>query len=74
MKLKTDNLGNLMEIPKLPPNKEVEAIFFIDSNDPELSMTPLRQPHPDVFENIVISDDIYDSIPESDWYSDNDRT
>jgi len=68
----TDHMGNLKDIPKLPPNKKVEVIFFVESEDQDSTKLIHRKPHPDVFGKNLISDDIFDSIPESDWYSDND--
>ncbi len=66
MKLETDHQGNLKDIPKLPPNKKLEAIFIIESDDQESTITTRRKPHPDIIGRTQISDDIIDSIPESD--------
>lgn len=65
--LETDGLGNLKDIPKLPPNKQVEVIFRVidEAKDPAIKR---RVPHPDLVGKIkILSDNIIDSVPESDW-------
>jgi len=46
--LETDGLGNLKQIPKLPPNKQVEVIFRVldEAKEPVIKR---RIPHPDGF-------------------------
>lgn len=65
--LETDGLGNLKDIPKLPPNKQVEVIFRVidDAKQPAIKR---RIPHPDLAGKItILSNNIIDSVPESDW-------
>jgi len=64
--LETDQLGNIKNLPKLPPNKKVQGIFLVleDIADPNL---PARKPHPDLVGQVQILSDIFDSTPESAW-------
>ncbi|MCT7980026.1 hypothetical protein [Laspinema olomoucense] len=65
--LETDGLGNLKHIPKLPPNKRVEVTFRVldEAKDSDIKR---RIPHPDLAGQIkILSDNIMDSVPESDW-------
>jgi hypothetical protein len=65
--LETDGLGNLKQISKLPPNKQVEVTFRVldEAKDPAITR---RVPHPDLAGKItILSDNIMDSVPESDW-------
>lgn len=64
--LETDMAGKLKEIPKLPPNKQLEAIFLvIENNSPMPNIC--RSPHPDIAGKIKIIGDVFDSAPVSDW-------
>lgn len=65
--LETDGLGNLKQIPKLPPNKQVEVIFRVldEAKEPVIKR---RIPHPDLAGQVqILSNNIIDSVPESDW-------
>lgn len=65
--LEADGLGNLKQLPKLPPNKQVEVIFRVldEAKDPAIKR---RIPHPDLAGKIkILSDNIIDSVPESEW-------
>ncbi len=62
MIIETDQTGNLKKQPKLPPNKQFEAIFLILKN-----VNVKRTPHPDIAGKIKITGNIFDSIPSSDW-------
>lgn len=65
--LETDGLGNLKQIPKLPPNKQVEVTFRV-IDEAKDSAIQRRIPHPDLAGQItILSDNIMDSVPESDW-------
>ncbi|MCT7975566.1 hypothetical protein NG797_26110 [Laspinema sp. D5] len=65
--LETDELGNLKQIPKLPPNKQVEVTFRV-LDDVKDSPIKRRIPHPDLAGQVqILSDNIMDSVPESDW-------
>ena len=64
--LETDASGNLRRVPKLPPNKQLEAIFLVVGNAPELEVKR-RTPHPDIAGKVKILGNIIDTIPEADW-------
>ncbi|WP_254563771.1 hypothetical protein [Oscillatoria sp. HE19RPO] len=65
--LETDRLGNLKQLPKLPPNKQIEVTFRV-LDDAKDSAIKRRIPHPDLAGKIkILSDNIMDSVPESDW-------
>lgn len=65
--LTTDPAGNLSGLPKLPPNRQIEAIFLVlDDGQPALAG---RRPHPDIAGKAKIVGDVMTSAPESDWYS-----
>jgi hypothetical protein len=64
--LETDASGNLKHIPKLPPNKQFEAIFLVVGNASESAINR-RTPHPDIAGKVTILGDIIDTIPEPDW-------
>ncbi len=64
--LETDHLGNLKDLPKLPPNKQIEGILFVLGDTREKAH--LRQtPHPDILGKVQIVTEIFESIPEQDW-------
>lgn len=65
--LQTDHQGNLKEVPKLPPNKQIEAIFLVIADLSNPSGTK-RVPHPDIAGKIKVHGDIIDSISEQDWF------
>ncbi len=63
--LETDVSGKLKEMPLLPANKKVEAIFLvIDDSDKN---NELRHPHWDIAGKIKITGNIIDTAPETDW-------
>lgn len=64
--LETDMAGKLKEIPKLPPNKQLEAIFLVIENSPPIPNI-CRSPHPDIAGKVKIIGDVFDSAPVSDW-------
>lgn len=72
--LETDHLGNLKQIPKLPPNKQIEAIFLVVSDCSDLPTQSQRSPHPDIAGKLEISGDIFDSVPTLLWNLNDDRT
>ena len=63
--LETDQAGHLTQLPKLPSNARVEAIFII--LDQRLDIKPLRRPHADIIGRTRFLRDIFTSVPESDW-------
>ena len=64
--LATDMSGNLKKIPKLPPNKQVEAIFLVVS-DAALTPSGRRIPHPRIAGKVLFKGDIMESTPSSCW-------
>jgi len=64
--LETDQLGNIKNIPKFPPNKKIEGIFLV-LDDIEDSDILSQKPHPDLAGQVQIIGDIFDSVPEKDW-------
>ncbi|MDX9819777.1 MAG: hypothetical protein RBT16_12755 [Desulfococcus multivorans] len=71
--LETDHTGKLKDIPKLPPNKRVEAIILVISDIPSSTKKKKRVPHPSIAGKIKIYGDIFDSISVSDWFQEDDR-
>lgn len=67
--LETDMMGKLKRVPKLPPDKKLEAIFLVVSEE-AVSTAPLplrRVPHPDIAGKVIIKGDIMSSGPSSSW-------
>ncbi|MGJ3247563.1 MAG: hypothetical protein ACFE0I_16000 [Elainellaceae cyanobacterium] len=64
--LETDASGNLKHVPKLPPNKQFEAIFLV-IDTVSAPTTKRRAPHSDIAGKMTTLGDIIDTIPESDW-------
>jgi hypothetical protein len=63
--LETDVSGKLKQVPLLPPNKKLEAIFLVL---PESEQTTLyRQPHPDIAGKTKIMGNVIDAAPEAEW-------
>jgi len=63
--LETDVSGKLKEMPLLPANKKVEAIFLmIDDSDKKKK---LRHPHSDIAGKMKITGNLIDTVPETDW-------
>lgn len=61
--LETDDLGNLKQVPKLPPNQQFEVVFRLLA-DPDRNIR--RTPHPDLAGQVrILTNNIIDSIPES---------
>ena len=63
--LETDVAGNLKQIPLLPANKQLEAIFLVIAESKPGKM--FRQPHQDIAGKTKIMGNIIDAAPESDW-------
>lgn len=63
MIVETDQSGNLKQIPKLPANCRMEAIFLVMDEQPYT----IRQPHPDIAGKARILGDVLSSVPEADW-------
>jgi len=64
--LETDVFGNLMSMPTLPPNKRLEAIFLVISEQ-EASSNIRRKPHAEIAGKSKIIGDIFDSVPTGSW-------
>jgi len=62
--LETDQSGRLKDMPKLPANTKIEAIFLVLDSNPEL---PRRAPHSDLAGAIKFKGQVLGSIPEADW-------
>ncbi len=63
--LETDQAGHLSQLPKLPSNARIEAIFIILEQRPNIK--PVRRPHADIIGRTRFLGDIFTSVPESDW-------
>ena len=63
--LETDFSGKLKQVPVLPANKQLEAIFLVIE---ETSQTkPRRQPHQDIAGKAKIMGDVIDAAPMAEW-------
>jgi len=65
--LETDMMGKLKQVPKLPLDKKLEAIFLVISEEAVLTATLRRVPHPDIAGKVIIKGDIMSSEPSSSW-------
>lgn len=63
--LETDVAGKLKQIPLLPANKQLEAIFLVIAESEQINL--LRQPHQDIAGKTKIMGNIIDAAPETDW-------
>lgn len=64
--LETDVTGTLMKMPKLPPNKQFEAIFLVISES-GMGEKVRRAPHSDIAGKTRIIGDVFDSVPAASW-------
>ena len=64
--LETDFAGKLKQMPKLPPNKQLEAIFLVIEDD-GVSVGARRSPHSDIAGKLEIIGNVFDSVPVSAW-------
>jgi hypothetical protein len=62
--LETDPTGLVRNLPLLPPNRKVEAIFLIID---ECETVAHRKPHPDLAGKMKIVGDIMNSAPATAW-------
>lgn len=58
VRLETDVAGSLKQVPVLPANKQVEAIFLVMD---EVQKTARRQPAPEIAGKTKIIGDVFDS-------------
>lgn len=63
--LETDVAGKLKQIPVLPANKQLEAIFLVIAESEQTNLR--RQPHQDIAGKTKIMGDIIDAAPETEW-------
>jgi len=63
--LETDVSGKLKQIPVLPANKQLEAIFLVIAETDQAN--PRRQPHPEIAGKTKILGNIIDTVPVSEW-------
>ncbi|MDP1996144.1 MAG: hypothetical protein Q8J90_03000 [Gallionella sp.] len=63
--LETDVTGKLKQIPLLPANKQLEAIFLVIAESEQTNEH--RQPHPDIIGKTKIIGNIIDAVPECEW-------
>jgi len=64
--LETDQQGNLLQIPKLPPNAQLEAIFLVLNQLPP----PPKRRKPSTLiagKGKIVGDIISSAVPESEW-------
>ncbi|MEI8363106.1 MAG: hypothetical protein WCG35_07785 [Betaproteobacteria bacterium] len=66
MILETDITGQLIKMPKLPPNKQFEAIFLVIAES-EIPVNAHRSPHPDLAGKVKMTGNVLDSAPLSAW-------
>lgn len=62
--LETDIAGRLKQVPVLPANKTVEAIFLVVD---EVQQSARRQPSSEIAGKTKITGDVFDSVPAADW-------
>lgn len=62
--LETDVAGKLKQVPLLPANKQVEAIFLVVD---EAQQAVRRQPAAEIVGKTKIMGDVFDSVPAADW-------
>lgn len=63
--IETDPQGNLTQLPKLPPNSKVEAIFLVLE---EHNKTLARHPSPAIAgKGKILGDILAPIVPEGDW-------
>ncbi len=66
--LETDTVGNVKNVPKLPPNRQVEAIFLVlEESETQGALKPRRRPHPDIAGRLTILGDVIGSAPAAEW-------
>ena len=63
--LETDVSGKLKQIPVLPANKQLEAIFLVIAETDQSN--PRRHPHPDIVGKTKILGNIIDTVPVTEW-------
>ena len=63
--LETDVSGKLKQIPVLPANKQLEAIFLVIAETGQADLH--RQPHPDIAGKTKILGNIIDTVPVTEW-------
>ncbi len=64
--LETDRAGGVKRMPRLPPNKQFEAIFLV-IDAPVAGQGVQRHPHVDIAGKMRLLGDVMSSAPRSDW-------
>ena len=64
--LETDDAGKLKQIPVLPANKQLEAIFLVIAETEQTNLR--RKPHPDIAGKTRIMGNILDTAPATEWH------
>ena len=64
--VETDQSGTPKNLPRLPPNKQLEIILLV-LDDAREGQASLRAPHPDIAGKISIFGDVISTVPETDW-------
>lgn len=65
--VETDRAGKLKNMPKLRPNRRMEAIFIECVPVTDRPNSPRRRPHPDVAGKVKITGNIMDNAPTTAW-------
>ena len=63
--LETNSFGKLQNLPNLPVNKKIEAIFLVV--DDLVPQAGKRVPHPDIAGKMKITGDLFDTVPADGW-------
>lgn len=63
--LETDVSGKLKQVPVLPANKQLEAIFLVIAETEQTNKR--RQPHPEIAGKTKIMGNIIDTVPVAEW-------
>ena len=64
--LETDDSGKLKQIPVLPANKQLEAIFLVIAETEQTSLR--RKPHQDIAGKTRIMGNIIDTASVAQWH------
>ncbi|PIP03770.1 MAG: hypothetical protein COZ23_10575 [Hydrogenophilales bacterium CG_4_10_14_3_um_filter_58_23] len=63
--LETDISGKLKQVPVLPANKQLEAIFLVIAEAEQNNKR--RQPHPEIAGKTKIMGNIIDTVSVAEW-------
>ncbi len=66
--LETDSHGHLKQLPRLPPNVQLEAIFLILTDYPQTSSIPRRKPSPKIAgQGQILGDLVEPVVAPEEW-------